>query len=137
MKPTLIPYLNFNGNAREAMTFYQSVLGGELNIQSFADAGMAKNLEDGSRTMHATLKNDLISFMASDGMPGKDVVFGDNVHMNVVGSDEALLTGFFNKLLEGGKVDMSLARQFWGDTFGMVTDKFGVHWMVNISSQNN
>jgi PhnB protein len=63
------------------------------------------------------------------------VHMGDNVHMSIVGSEEALLTKYFNALAEGGKVDMPLAKQFWGDTFGMCTDKFGLHWMINIMSE--
>lgn len=75
--------------------------------------------------------------MASDGIPDRPVIMGDNVHMSIVGSDAALLTGYFNKLAGGGKVNMPLAKQFWGDTFGMLTDKFGVHWMVNITTSKN
>ena len=135
MKPTLTPYLNFNGNAAEAMKFYQSVLGGELKIQTFGESGMPDiPEEEKNRTIHADLKNDTLSFMASDGHASQEVKFGDNIHMSIAGSDEAKLTEFFNKLAEGGKVDMPLAKQFWGDTFGMLTDKFGVHWMVNISA---
>ena len=130
----LTPYLNFNGKTAEAMKFYQSVLGGTLDIKTFGDAKMAKRPEDENRTMHATLKNDMLSFMASDGKPGVDVVMGDNIHMSLAGTDEVKMTDWFNKLSVGGKVTMPLAKQFWGDTFGMLTDKFGVNWMVNISS---
>jgi|SRR3989338_7419017 len=135
MKPTLTPYLNFNGNTAEAMKFYQSILGGELSIQTFEDAKMAKTPEEKNRTMHAALKNDTLSFMASDGPVGRSPHFGDNIHMSIVGSGEAKLTEFFNKLAKGGKVTMPLAKQFWGDTFGMLTDKFGVHWMINIGTE--
>ncbi len=134
MKPTLSPYLNFAGKTGEAMKFYQSVLGGELKIQTFGESGMAKTDAEKNRVLHADLKNDQLSFMASDGQPDKPVKFGDNVHMSIVGTDEALLTKYFNGLSSGGKVDMPLAKQFWGDTFGMLTDKYGVHWMVNISA---
>jgi PhnB protein len=134
MKPTLTPYLNFNGNTAEAIRFYQSVLGGELTLQTFGEAGMAKKPEEKDRVVHATLKNDLFSFMASDGHPDRPVIFGDNIHMSLMGSEGDKLPEFFNKLSQGGKVHMPLAKQFWGDTFGMLTDKFGVHWMVNIAS---
>jgi PhnB protein len=60
---------------------------------------------------------------------------GNNVHLSLIGSDEANLTRYFNRLSEGGTVDMPLEKQFWGDAFGMLTDKFGVHWMVNISAE--
>lgn len=133
MKPTLTPYLNFNGNTAEAMRFYQSVLGGELKMQTFGEAGVAKKPEEKDRIVHADLKNELLSFMASDGHPDRPVKFGDNIQMSIAGSEEGKLTEFFTKLSQGGKVLMPLAKQFWGDTFGMVTDKFGVNWMVNIS----
>jgi PhnB protein len=134
MKTTLSPYLGFNGNTAEAMKFYQSVLGGELEMQTFGESGMPTDEEHKDKIMHAALKNDALSFMASDNQPGKSMTFGDNISMSIVGSDEEKLTEYFNKLAEGGKVEMPLEKQFWGDTFGMLTDKFGLHWMVNISS---
>jgi len=134
MKPTLTPYLNFNGQTGEAMKFYQSVLGGELKMQTFAESGMPTSPEDKDKIIHADLKNDALSFMASDGNAEHPVHMGDNIHMSIVGSDEALLTKYFNALAEGGKVNMPLAKQFWGDIYGQLTDKFGVHWMVNVMS---
>jgi len=135
MDPTLTPYLNFNGNAAEAMKFYQSVLGGELSVQTFGEAKMAQSPEEEKLVVHAVLKSGSLSFMASDTHPDRKTKFGDNVHMSITGDDGPKLTKVFNGLAKGGKVDMPLAKQFWGDTFGMVTDKFGVHWMVNVSSQ--
>jgi PhnB protein len=131
-KPILTPYLNFNGNTAEAMKFYQSILGGQLTMQTFGEAKMASSPKEKDLIVHAALKNDTLSIMASDGQPNKKVVFGDNIHMSLSGQDSGKLTEMFTKLGRGGKVDMPLAKQFWGDTFGMVTDKFGVHWMVNI-----
>ncbi len=84
--------------------------------------------------MHAELRNDSLSFMASDGPPDHPVNMGDNISMSISGIDEGALTRYFNGLAQGGKIDMPLAKQAWGDKFGMLTDKFGVHWMVNISS---
>ena len=130
----ITPYLNFNGNAAEAMKFYHSVLGGELNMQTMADVKMAKSKEEEGRIVHATLKGEGLTLMASDSQMGTQVEFGDNIHMSISGSDHARLTGVFDGLAKGGKVDMPMAKQFWGDTFGMLTDKFGVHWMVNITA---
>ena len=134
MKPILSPYLNFNGNCAEAMKFYQSVLGGKLKLQTFAESGMPTPKEYKNKTVHAYLKNDALSFMASDGAPGSTVTMGDNVHMSINGDDRDTLTKIFRRLSDGGTVTMPLAKQFWGDTFGMLTDRFGVHWMVNIAS---
>ena len=134
MNATLNPYLNFNGNAAEGMRFYQSVLGGDLNIQTFADAGVAQNDSEKNLTLHAALTSNGITLYASDGRPGTNVIFGDNVHLSLQGDDADKLTGYFTGLAAGGTVDMPLAKQFWGDTFGMLTDKFGVHWMANITA---
>jgi PhnB protein len=134
MKPTLTPYLNFNKETKQAMEFYQSVLGGELKMQTFGESGMSDKPEEKDLIIHASLENDSLSFMASDGGSMHPIHMGDNIHMSIVGSDEPLLTAYFNKLSEGGKVDMPLAKQFWGDIYGQLTDKFGVHWMVNISA---
>jgi PhnB protein len=135
MESTLVPYLNFNGNAGEAMKFYREALGGELTIQTFGEAKMAERPEDEQRIIHATLKNPGLTFMASDTMPSREAKFGDNIHMSISGHEEARLVEVFNRLSEGGKVDMPLAKQFWGDTYGQLTDKFGVHWMINITAQ--
>ena len=117
------------------MEFYKSVLGGELEMQKFGDTPEMKSTPDQKdRVIHATLKNESLTFMASDGPVEYPVTMGNNISMSIVGTDEALLTGYFNGLSKGGKIDMPLAKQFWGDTFGMLTDKFGIHWMVNISS---
>jgi len=134
MPSILNPYLTFNGNAGEAMKFYHSVLGGELNIQTFKDAKMAHAPEEEDRIIHATLKSDSISIMASDSMLERPAKFGDNVHMSITGEDGERLTKVFNGLSKGGTVDMPLAKQFWGDTYGQFTDKYGIHWMINITS---
>ena len=96
---------------------------------------MAQRPEDNDRVIHAILKSGGISFMASDTMPDRQARGGDNVHMSISGEDLTWLTGVFSKLSQGGKVDMPLAKQFWGDTYGQLTDKFGIHWMVNIVAQ--
>ncbi len=123
------------GNTRGAMEFYKSIFGGELTMQTFKEAGFPHDPKDDDLVIHSMLQADTIVLMASDGdkeHPVKSV--GDNVHLSLNGDDTAKLTEFFNKLSEGGKIDMPLAKQFWGDTFGMLTDKFGIHWMVNIAS---
>lgn len=135
MMTKLNPYLNFMGQAKEAMEFYKSVFGGELYLQTFKDAGFPHDPKDDNLVIHASLTSGDIAIMASDGNaehPVKQV--GDNVHLSLMGSDQAKLTEYFNKLAEGGSVDMKLEKQFWGDIYGQLTDKFGIHWAVNISS---
>ena len=132
----LTPYIYFDGQCREAMDFYQSVLGGSLEMSSFGEAPEDDQTNtDKDRIMHASLKNDTLSFMASDILPGSKQVIGNNVHLSIVGNDESRLRAIFLSLQENnGHVDLALQKQFWGDTFGMLTDKYGIHWMINISS---
>lgn len=137
MKPTLIPYLNFNGQTAEVMKFYQSVLGGELEMQTFAQFGVPIAEEKKDQVMHASLKNETLSFMASDSGDHGDVTIGGNINMSIIGDDEEVLTKYFNGLSEGGKIEMPLEKQMWGDKYGAFTDKFGVKWIVNILSPEN
>jgi PhnB protein len=129
----LTPYLNFMGQTKEAMEFYHSILGGELLMQTFGESGMPTSDEDKDKVIHADLKNGTLSFMASDGNSEHPVKMGDNIHMSIAGTDEEALRKYFDGLSKGGTIDMPLAKQFWGDTYGQLTDKFGVHWMINIA----
>ena len=134
MDASLSPYLNFNGKAAEAMRFYQSVLGGELTMQTFEDVKMARSPAEKDLIVHARLTGSGFVIMASDSPPGRRTTFGDSVHMSLSGRDGEKLTKAFIELSGGGSVDMALAKQFWGDTYGQLTDRFGVHWMVNITA---
>ena len=93
MEPTLTPYLNFNGKTAEAMRFYQSILGGELTMQTFGEAKMAQSPEEKDLIVHAALTNGSLSLMASDTHPNQPTKFGDNVHMSLAGQQGDLLTG--------------------------------------------
>lgn len=133
MTIALHPYLNFPGNAREAMEFYQSIFGGELVVSTFGEAGMGDDMPaDG--TMHAHLETPAFSIMASDAMPGAEATWGGTRnYLSLVGDDAETMTGWFEKLAESGSVGMPLEKQVWGDTFGICMDKYGLEWMVNIS----
>jgi len=117
-KVTLAPYLNFNGNTAEAMRFYPRVLGGELKMETFAEAGFSSGPQDKNRIMHAVLNSDEIIFMASDGRPEMKVSFGDNVRLSHQSTDKERLTKIFNVLAEGGKVEYPLAKAQWGTHSG-------------------
>lgn len=131
----LSPYLNFMGKGTEAMKFYHAIFGGKLDIQSYGQAGQAKNDREKDFLMHGALEADALKLYASDGNEEHKVTEGNSVHLCLMGDDEAKLTEYFNKLSKGGNVDMPLAKQFWGDTYGQLTDKFGMHWMVNIAAK--
>jgi PhnB protein len=132
---TINPYLAFNGNAREAMEFYAGVLGGKLDIQTIGEAGQAMPGADENNVMHAQLEAGEIVLMASDSMPGREAKTGTNVSLSLQGTDAAELKKAFDLLAEGGTVMLPLEEQFWGDTFGMLTDRFGIQWMVNIAKE--
>ena len=134
MTSKLNPYISFEGNAREAMAFYKTVFGGQLDLSTFGEAGMTEGVEpDG--IMHAMLvAENGITLMAADTATGmRDYVAGTNMSVSLSGDNEEELNGYYNKLVEGGKVEEPLKKAPWGDTFGMCIDKFGVFWMVNIA----
>jgi PhnB protein len=130
----LNPYLHFAGNAREAMEFYRSVLGGHLEVMTFGDVGGGGGEYPDDGVMHAFLRTDHgVELMASDGHD-PDAGGPDKVSLSLSGDDVATLTRWFEALAEGGAVDVPLGRQVWGDTFGQVTDRFGIRWLVNVTT---
>jgi PhnB protein len=132
MTSRLNPYITFSGNAREAMEFYQSALGGELAINTFAEYGSTGPERD--QIMHANLETpDGFTLMASDTPPGMEEAAGSNIAVSLSGDDTDKLRDYWNRLTDGAKVTMPLERQMWGDEFGQLTDKFGIQWMVNIA----
>ncbi len=136
MQTKLNPYLSFKDNAREAMEFYQTVFGGKLTMSTFKEYHASQDPSEDNKVMHATLEADNgITFMASDTPNRMDYSVGTNYSMSLSGDNEAELKGYFEKLSAGGNVTMPLEKAPWGDTFGMLTDKFGVPWLVNIAGQ--
>ncbi len=138
MTSKLNPYLNFNGQARQAMEFYKSVFGGNLTVSTFKEAGMQVDPADSDKIMHASLIADNgITLMASDTPKGWDYHRGTNVSNSLSGENDSELRGYWDRLSQGATVTMPLAAAPWGDTFGMLDDKFGIRWMVNITSARN
>ena len=135
MAAKLNPYLNFRGTTREAMEFYHTVFGGNLNVQTFKDNHASQDPSEDDLVMHAVLEGDNgIVFMAADAPSRIEFQPGiNNFSMSLTGEDEATLRGYFEQLAEGGTVSMPLQKAAWGDTFGMVTDKYGVSWLVDIA----
>jgi len=128
----IIAYLNFPGTCREAMTFYQQCLGGELHLMGFEGAPGAEQLPEAARNgvMHANLVNGSLTLMASDS-PLAPVTNGDSVSLSIDCDSAAEADQLFAALSAGGTVRMPLADQFWGAKFGMLVDKFGINWLVN------
>lgn len=128
----LNPYLHFNGNCEAAMNFYKDCLGdGTVNFMRFSESPMPVPEEAKKLIMHSTFQAKNVQFMASDGMPGQPVPIGGNFAMSLDCENEEEQTTVFNKLAVDGTVVMPLDSSFWGARFGMVTDKFGVSWMLN------
>ena len=132
MASRLNPYLNFNGNARQALEFYQSVFGGTLTLSTFGELGAADG-PDADKVMHGQLETDAgYTLMAAD-VPGHmqyEPPAGYAVSLS--GDDDALLS-YWDQLSASGTATMPLQKQVWGDEFGMCTDQFGIPWLVNIS----
>jgi PhnB protein len=138
MASLLNPYINVpGGKAREAMEFYQSVLGGELNVMTFGDMGTEGDLA--TQVMHSQLETPAgFTLMVADAPPEMvQVTYGDNISVSLSGDDTEELTGYFNGLADGGNITMPLEKQVWGDVFGQVVDKFGVSWLVNIAGEGS
>ena len=134
MASQLNPYLNFNGNARQALEFYTSVFGGKLNVSTFADFGTPKDAPDAGKIMHGQLETSAgYTIMAADTPPGMEYQGMHGFGVSLSGDDGDTLRGYWEKLSAGGTVTMPLQKQAWGDEFGMITDQFGVPWLVNIS----
>jgi len=134
MSISLVPYLNFpQGVTREAMTYYHSVFGGQLDISTFGDFNLEGMPADG--VMHAALTGPGFQVMASDAMPGSENQWGGTrIYCAFMGDDVDTLTGWFNALAADGSVGMQLEKQVWGDSYGVLKDKYGIEWMFNVSA---
>lgn len=134
MAVLLNPYLNFRDTAKEAMEFYQSVFGGQLNRSTFGEFHASEDPTEQDKTMHAQLTtDDGLVLMASDTPNQMEYRPGTNFSISLSGDDEAQLRGYWEKLSDGGTVTMPLEKAPWGDTFGMCVDRFGIGWLVNIA----
>ena len=133
MPSRLNPYLNFDGNTKDAMEFYKGVFGGELELNTFGESG-GMDGPGADNIMHANLDTDRgFTLMASDPPPGAEHQPGNNISISLSGDDGDELRGYWEKLSDGGTVTVPLEKAPWGDTFGMCNDKFGVSWLVNIA----
>jgi len=132
-------YLTFNGNCREAMTFYNDCIGGKLTIQTFGETqGEHASENERDLVMHANIVKGDFLLMASDSSErhGKATI-GSAVTLSLNCTSEEEIDTLFNKLSAGGTITMPLEDTFWGARFGMMTDKFGMPWMFNYDKPAN
>jgi PhnB protein len=137
-------YLNFPRQTEEAFNFYKSVFGGEFTVmQRFSEVSPQEGMpplleEDKDLIMHVALPilggHVLMGTDAPESM-GFQVVFGNNIYINLEPDTRVETDELFKKLSEGGKVEMALQEMFWGGYFGSCKDKFGVRWMFNCASK--
>jgi PhnB protein len=132
MSSRLNPYISFNGTARQALEFYQSVFGGDLSLNTFGEYG-SPDAPEADNIMHGMLETPSgYTLMGADVPPGMDHQPGNTMSVSLSGDDADELRGYWEKLSAGGTVTVPLEKQMWGDEFGMCSDQFGIDWMVNI-----
>lgn len=136
MPTRLNPYLMLPGTGRQALEFYADVFGGTPEIMTFGDADpqAAEHGADPAAVMHGFMETPAGALMVSDTPPGGEHRAGNDHAVSLSGDDADTLRGWWERLSDGGQVEVPLSRQMWGDDFGMCTDQYGVKWMVNITS---
>lgn len=136
---SLNPYLNFNGNTEEAFNHYKSVFGGEFTaLMRFGDTPGCEDMPETEKNgiMHVALPIGSNMIMGTDVPKSMEqVTFGTNSSISVSVDSREDADLFFNGLAAGGKVGMPMDDMFWGDYYGMLTDKFGVQWMISYNAQ--
>ncbi len=136
MSSKLNPYLSFRDNARTAMEFYKTVFGGNLKISTFKEFHASQDPSEDNLVMHSVLEvSNMFTLMASDTPKSMEYRPGNNVSLSLSGEDETELRAYWDKLAVGATITMPLEKAIWGDTFGMLTDKFGMKWLVNIAGK--
>jgi PhnB protein len=134
MKPgNIYSYLTFNGNCREAMTFYQSCIGGELEMQTIGESPLSEQMPKDMKDciLHATLTKENMILMGSDMVSESGLIKGNAVSLMYNCSTEEEILRLYKNLGEGGKQGYPIELSFWGALFGDLTDKFGNHWLLH------
>jgi len=132
MKGQATPYFMFNGNAKEALFYYQQVFGGEIfNLQTYGEADYPTPSEAHDRIIHAQFKKDDLFIMVSDAFPGNTVEVGNNISLAIEFENEEEILRIYDALKEKGSVHMELQDTFWGAKYAKVKDAFGIIWDLN------
>ncbi|MFJ2932809.1 VOC family protein [Streptomyces sp. NPDC087219] len=137
MTTRLNPYLSFSGDAKQALEFYQQVLGGTLDLNTYGGFGAEAPPGYAEKIMHGMLETPSgFTLMAADNPPGTEQTPAGGFAVSLSGDDADELRGYWDKLSDSSTVAVPLEKQMWGDVFGMCTDKFGITWMVNITERS-
>jgi PhnB protein len=127
-----VPYLTFNGNAKEALEYYKEMIEGEITgLQTFGEADYPTPPEIDDKLMHARfVKGDLL-LMVSDTFPGSEVQAGSNISLVLEFDSEEEIQKIYDRLSAQSKVHMELQDTFWGAKFAKLTDPYGITWDLN------
>lgn len=131
MPREITPYLMFDGTCRDAMTFYQQVLGGELDISTYGQTDPTARAEDKDKVIHAMLVSGRTMLMASDAGKEHPVKDGDDVWLSLQCGPATEVDELAARLAAGGQTPQPPHDAFWGTRFAMVVDRFGVQWMLS------
>jgi PhnB protein len=143
MAALINPYLNFPGNAEDAFIFYKSIFGGDFAmIQRFKDTPEAGNVAaaDQNKIMHIALpigKGNILMATDAIGSHGESLKVGNNFHLSISTDTKVEADKIFNGLSSGGQATMPMSQTFWGSYFGMLTDKFGIPWMISYDEKRS
>lgn len=138
MGTSLNPYLSFRDTARSAMDFYQSIFGGEVTSTTFGEFQASQDPAEQDKIMHSVLTTEGgLVLMAADTPNAMDWTAGTNYSVSLSGDDADELRGYWDRLADGATIGVPLARAPWGDSFGMLSDRFGVSWLVNIAGSSD
>ncbi len=131
-------YLTFNGNCKEAMTFYAGCLGGELVLQTIGESPLADKMPAQMKKsiLHATLTRRDLILMGSDMVSEKGLVKGNSVSLMLNCSSEEEIRSLYELLSKDGEATHPLEVSFWGALFGDLTDKYGNHWLLHLDQQS-
>lgn len=139
------PYLTFLGNCEEAFNFYKTVFGGEFSyVGRFSEMppqeGNTTTAEEGNKIMHISLpisKETILMGSDTGGDWGAHTIVGNNISISITVDAKDKADELYTKLSDGGKATMPMCQTFWGDYFGMCTDKFDINWMVSFKENAN
>jgi len=132
----LEPYIYFDGNCEEAFTFYKSVFGGEFDgltrYKDIPDEEKKMEIDDLDKIIHIGLPiGETVILMGTDASSDIQLKIGNNISLAISTQKEEIVRKLFEDLSEGGKVLMPLEKNFWAELYGMLTDKFGINWVIS------